>query len=250
MKNRKLIDSISVESDSLNLSEMLKRFPLGKIRLIAATGCGSSKLSEKLKGIPVMKIDEIKAIGLGGKFISNKERILVVSVGSGTCIVSVKRKIRHVAGIPMGGATVSGLSKLLLGIEDCKKVLRLAKGGNLSGVDLLMKEIYPYGIGFLDSRGSASHFGRIIKPSKQDLALAIINMVAQAVGTIAALAARLEDQKNVVFIGKLVESKLVQRIIEERMLRLCRVKMIVPKNAGIATAMGATLVSSDVLNQI
>jgi type II pantothenate kinase len=241
MKNRKFIKSLSIPSDKLNLERALKKFPMDKVKSIRITGCYSKKFKKKFGRIDVKEVDEIKAIGIGGKFVSNKKNALVVSVGSGTCIVSVKKRIKHVAGTAVGGRTFLGLSKLLLNLEDCKEILKLAEKGNLKRVDLMMKEIYPKGIGLLNSKGSAAHFGKIRNPNKSDLALAIVNMVSQVIGTVSAFAAKSESHKSIVLTGKLVQSKLVQKIIKDRISKFSKVKIIIPKNAGIATAIGATL---------
>lgn len=243
MKNKELIKSLSIPSDKLNLNRALKQFPMDKIESIKITGCYSRKFKKNLKGLKVKEVDEIKAIGNGGKFVSNKKNILVVSIGSGTCIVSVKNGIKHVAGTAVGGKTFQNLSKLLLGNDDCNEIFKLAKKGNLSRVDLKMKEIYPKGIGLLDSKGSAAHFGKLKNPNKSDLALAITNMIGQVIGTVAAFTAKSENHKNIVFTGKLVRSELIQKIIRERILKFYRVKIIISKNAGIATAIGATMSS-------
>ncbi len=239
MDNRKLIKSISIKSDKLDLDRALKKFPLNKISLIKVTGCGAKKLKKKLKGIPIKRVDEIRAIGLGGKFISNEDKILVASIGSGTCIVSLDKKIKHVSGIPIGGRTFLGFSNLLLNKNDCNEIFKLAEKGDISRVDLLMREIYPHGIGLLNSKGSAAHFGNIKNPNKSDLALALINMISQVIATVVAMTAKSENQKTIVFTGKLCQSKLIQRMIRNRLLKFYKAKILFPNNAAVATAIGA-----------
>lgn len=241
MDNKKLIKSISIKSDKLDLNRALKKFPLNKISLIKVTGCGAEKLHNKLKRIPIKKVDEIRAIGLGGKFISNKNKILVASIGSGTCIVSVDKKIKHVSGVPIGGRTFLGFSRLLLEKDNCNEIFKLAEEGDLSKVDLLMREIYPRGIGLLNSKGSAAHFGNLKNPKKSDLALALMNMISQIIGTVVAMTAKSENHKTIVFTGKLCQSKLIQEMIRDRILKFYKAKILFPDNATIATAIGATV---------
>ncbi len=239
MENKELIESCSFMSDKLDLNKVLEKFPLKKIELIAATGCGARKLETKLKEIPVKKVDEIQAIGLGGKFVSNKDRLLVASLGSGTCMVSVDEDIRHIGGTAVGGRTLIGLSKLILNTDNLNEIERLAEKGDLSKVDLTLEDIYPNGIGLLDPKCTAAHFGHLKNPEKSDLALALFNLVAQDIGATVGFAAKAEKHENIVFTGKVINMKLIQSIIKLRIGFIGEFNLIVPENAEIATAIGA-----------
>ena len=63
---------------------------LSDITAIAATGGGARFLGDDLLGVPVHKVTEITAIGLGGSTLAGKPEALVVSMGTGTAMVSVK----------------------------------------------------------------------------------------------------------------------------------------------------------------
>jgi len=241
MEDKELIKSYSFMSDKLDLNKVLEKFPLNEIELIAATGCGARKLGTKLKEISVKKVDEIQAIGLGGKFVSKKDRVLVASLGSGTCMVSVDKDIRHIGGTAVGGKTLIGLSKLLLDTDDLNEIERLAAKGDLSKVDLTLDEIYPDGIGLLDPKCTAAHFGHFKNPEKADLALALFNLIAQSIGSTVGFAAKAEKHENIVFTGKLINLKLIQRIIKLRIGFIDKFNLIIPENAEIATAIGATV---------
>jgi len=239
MRDKELIKSYSFMSDKLDLNKVLEKFPLDEIELIAATGCGARKLGTELKGIPVKKVDEIQAIGLGGKFVSKKDRVLVASLGSGTCMVSVDKDIRHIGGTAVGGKTLVGLSKLLLNTDNLNEIESLAERGDLSKVDLTLKEIYPDGIGLLDPKCTAAHFGHLKSPEKSDLALALFNLIAQSIGSTVGFAAKAEKHENIVFTGKLINLKLIQTIIKLRIGFIGKFNLIVPENAEVATAIGA-----------
>lgn len=239
MKDKELIKSYSFMSDKLDLNKALEKFPLNEIELIAATGCGAKKLETKLKEVPVKKVDEIQAIGLGGKFVSKKDRVLVASLGSGTCMVSADKNIRHIGGTAVGGKTLIGLSKLLLDTDDLNKIERLAEKGDLSKVDLTLEEIYPDGIGLLDPKCTASHFGHLKNPKKSDLALALFNLIGQSIGSTVGFAAKAENHENIVFTGKLINLKLIQLIIKLRIGFIGKFNLIIPENTEIATAIGA-----------
>jgi pantothenate kinase len=128
-----------------------------------------------------------------------------------------------------------------VGVEDVKKIEALAEKGDLGKVDLTLGKIYPQGIGLLDARATASHFGDLKDCSREDLALALFNLVGQSIGSVAAFAAKAEGVKEIVFTGKLINSSLFQEIVKDRVLKLFSVELIVPENAEVATALGATL---------
>lgn len=239
MKGKEVIKSFSVPSGGLELKELLEKFPKDEIELIAATGCGAQKLNSNLEGIPVKKVDEIQAIGLGGKFVSNKDRVLVASLGSGTCMISVDKDIKHIGGTAVGGKTLIGLSKLLLGTDDLNEIEGLAEKGDLSKVDLTLDEIYPDGIGLLDPKCTAAHFGHFKNPEKSDLALALFNLISQSIGATVGFAAKAEGHENIVFTGKLINLKLIQSIVKMRIGVIGKFNLIIPENAEITTAIGA-----------
>src|SRR5581483_920154 len=60
---------------------------LDQIERVAATGAGA--LGDSLFGRPVLKVDEFTAIGVGGTSLAGKDQALVISLGTGTAIVSV-----------------------------------------------------------------------------------------------------------------------------------------------------------------
>jgi type II pantothenate kinase len=213
------------------------------VEKIYVTGYGASKLPHSFQGKQVEVVDEIKAIGLGGKRVSGKEECLVASVGSGTCLVNGKT-LGHVGGTAIGGRTLTGLGRLLLEETDIEKIEALARQGDLEKVDLTMKEIYPNGIGLLDSKATASHFGSLEDYSREDLALGLFNLVGQSIGSVSAFAAKSEGLKEIVFTGKLAHSRLFLEIVRDRVLKIVPLELVAPENAEYATAFGATLIES------
>jgi len=229
MNKDKIVKSNSY-SNKAKLKQILKDFPKVNYK---ATGCGSLKLKNK--------VDEIKAIGKGGSFVSKKKDAIIVSIGSGTCIVSKKgNKIKHIGGTAIGGRTLSGLSQLLLKTKNYDEIEKLASKGNLKDIDLNLNQIYPKGIGLLPNTATASHFGNVKKNKKEDIALALINMLAQTIGTLAVFAAKSEKQKNIILTGKVTKMKKFKDTIKTRINTLHKTKVLIPKNAEFATAIGAT----------
>src|SRR6202046_992629 len=103
---------------------------LEDVECVAATGAGSRVLTKSLLGRPVVKVNEFTAIGIGGTSLASLESALVVSLGTGTAIVSVTRdKIEHFSGTGVGGGTLLGLAKHMLGVSTIERLEKIARKG-------------------------------------------------------------------------------------------------------------------------
>ena len=248
-------------ADAKKLLAVLKkhRVDMKKIKKIAVTGGKSKKLhNKKLAGIKIRHIDEITAIGAGGSFLSGKKNCVVVSCGTGTCIVSVKNsKAKHFGGIGIGGGTLSGLSQLLLGISDTTKIEKLARKGNRGNVDLTVRNIIGSGIGIIPAGATASNFAKFAnipnptganttnhakgaKPKKNDTALALTGMVGEVIAVTAVFAAKALNQKTVVFTGRAILPKSLRSVVAKTMAYY-GYKPVIPIMHEAATAAGAAL---------
>ncbi len=215
--------------------------PLEKLSRVAATGAGSRVLGDRLFGLPVTKVNEFDAIGIGGTSLAGKERALVVSLGTGTAIVSVTpEKISHVSGTGLGGGTLRGLSRHMLGVSSLQTLEAMAQRGDLTRVDLTVRDITAGGpIGDLPPGTTAANFGKFAADATaEDKALAIMNMIVEVVSVLAIAAARASGQHDIVLTGKLTH---VFRFMQ-KMKRLNFVfggGFIIPEHADYATAIGA-----------
>lgn len=214
-----------------------------RVKIIAATGGGSRFLRDEVLGIPLTRINEIEAIGLGGSTLSGKKDCLVVSAGTGTALVILReggRTIRHIGGTGVGGGTILGLSRRMLGVLDFKTLEEMALRGDSSKVDLMVGNLIGGPIGILPADVTASNFGKILgEASAEDIAAGIFNLVSQTIGVVVAMAAKaysLED--NVVITGMLAKSRLFSKILRET-ARLLSVNVSIPENCELAGALGA-----------
>ncbi len=249
LSGKKLLKSFSFEKHEFsekNFFKLLKfldgKVSFEKISKIAVTGGKSKKFSKKkFSGIPISHVSEINAIGFGGKFVSGEKNCVVVSCGTGTCMVKVSGKSsKHYGGTGVGGGTILGLSKLLAGTNDLKQLEKLASKGNLSNVDLSVGKLNGSGIGIVPANATASNFANLKKFSKSDLVLAVQNLVGEVVAISSIFAARNLNCKKIVFVGKTVSLKKVRSSIE-KVAKYYGVKALFPKNGRIATAIGAAI---------
>ena len=138
--------------------------------MIMATGGGAFKynsiLKERLK-MEVHKIDEMKSLIVGMNFVvenvedssfmysveeghqydtqfSQEYPHLLVNIGSGVSMLRIEasNEYKRVAGTMIGGGTLLGLSRMLIGETDFNKIHELSKNGDHSKVDMLIEDIY------------------------------------------------------------------------------------------------------------
>ncbi len=178
---------------------------LEDVECVAATGAGSRVLTKSLLGRPVIKVQEFTAIGIGGTSLAGLESALVVSLGTGTAIVSVTGdKIEHFSGTGVGGGTLLGLAKHMLGVSTIERLEKLARKGDLRRIDLSVRDIAGGAIGDLPPGTTAANFGKVsADATPEDKALAIMNMITESIGVLALASARACGQENIVLTGKL-----------------------------------------------
>ena len=219
---------------------------LKKLNCIGTTGGRHKDLPESYKEIPIRKIGEAQAVGHGGLFMAQLEQALVVSAGTGTSMIAARgSSFQHVTGSAVGGGTLLGLSKLLLGTSNPLEIAALATRGNPSSVDSTLQDVLGGGIGHLPSDATAVNLGRLVnleQPSKEDLAAGLVTLVSQVIAVIALNAARAENLERIVIVGHLVDLEPIQAAIE-RVGGFYGVKQppIIPESRGFATALGAAL---------
>lgn len=251
VRNGKISGFVSIQaSDELAsaagcLGKIFNRnkIDIAKIKGVAATGGGSRAIGKKILGIPVKKVDEIRAMGLGGLNLTRKKKCFVVSIGTGTAMVAVKdsgKKIIHAGGTGIGGGTLKGLFELILNKHDINNLEILAKKGNLKKVDLTVKDIVGKGIGKLSPGATAANFAKLKDDAgNHDIALGLLNMIGEVIGTLSTFAARNYGlEKDIVFVGKVTKNRTLMKRLQET-VRIFGGKSYVPKNAEFATAIGA-----------
>ncbi|MBC7841181.1 MAG: Fumble domain-containing protein, partial [Gemmatimonadaceae bacterium] len=98
---------------------------LDRLPRIAVTGGQHTVLPSRLNGCAVVGVPEVSAIGRGGQALATNgdddpsTPTLVVSAGSGTAVVSARGdRYAHITGTGVGGGTLLGLGRLLLGTTD------------------------------------------------------------------------------------------------------------------------------------
>ena len=119
---------------------------LPEIDSVLMTGVGASHISEPIYSLRCENVNEFKSTGLGGLYLSGLSEAIVVSMGTGTAMIHAKKtdsgtEITYLGGTGVGGGTLVGLSRQMLGIDDISHLAELCEGGDLNLVDLRIKNL-------------------------------------------------------------------------------------------------------------
>lgn len=218
------------------------KIELQDVERVMLTGVGAAYIDKPVYGLPTEKAEEFIADGLGAQFESHLQRMIVVSMGTGTSLVACDgHDIRHIGGIGIGGGTLSGLSRLLLKTDDIRQISALALQGDVSHINLLIGDISAHPLPGLPMDATASLFANAqANASREDVALGLICMVLQAIGSASVLSALNSEIKDFVMIGNL--TLLPQcKFLFPAMEKLYGVHFIIPKYSEFCTAIGAAL---------
>ena len=191
---------------------------LADVEQVMLTGVGSAFVDGPLYGLPTRKADEFVANGLGARHATDIDRLIVVSMGTGTSFVRIDGdRMEHIGGIGIGGGTLLGLSRLLLNTSDIRHVAELARQGDVTR------------LGKADSSSAPA-----------DVACGIICTVLQTIGGAAVLSALNSPVRDFVLIGNLTQLPQCREVFP-RMEELYRVRFHIPPYAEYRTAIGAAL---------
>ncbi len=218
------------------------KIKLDEIEHVMLTGVGAAYIDEHIYGLPTSKSEEFIADGLGAKYESKLDRMIVVSMGTGTSLVKCDgENIKHIGGIGIGGGTLAGLSRIMLKTDDIKQITNLAKDGDVSKINLLIKDISAKPLPGLPMSAVASLFSNAkANASREDIAKGLIWMVLQCIGSATILSSLESGIKDFVLIGNLSLLPLCREVYPA-MEKVYGVRFHVPKYSEFCTAIGAAL---------
>lgn len=248
-----------VPTHSLNAFLSAQLFPLEKVEGFFVTGGKSHAFETAIGKVPVVSVDEIFAIGRGGQALLHhhrhpnkpfmrkdvfREKALIVSMGTGTCLVKVDGSTCvHLGGTGVGGGTFLGLCHLLLHEKDPTRLVELFREGDASKVDVSVGEIVGRSIGRISEADTASNLGKLgfrdgVDFDPADLAAGIFKLVAQTIGTAAVFAARSESLRTIVLTGKLTRIDPIVALVSA-LAREYDCDVVLPARAEAVAAIGA-----------
>ena len=228
---------------------------LDDLARLAVTGGRHRVLPDAIGDTQVVKINEVQAIGRGGQALLGLEgdardtSLMVASCGSGTALIKAQGdSYAHVSGSAVGGGTMLGLARLILGTMDPLEIEALAAQGDRNGADLSLADVITGPIGSLPADATAVNFGRLGRRSfhgevsRADLAAALVNLIAQTIALITINAARAQGCEQVVLTGHMVDMSTFREVVG-LVGQYYAAELKVVDRPGYATAIGALLLA-------
>ena len=214
---------------------------LSDIRRVMMTGVGSSYMNGSIYDLDCRSVPEFSGVGLGGLYLSGLTDAIIVSMGTGTALVHAKRDaqgkthINYLGGTGVGGGT-------LLGLDTIEHIEALSADGDLSKIDLTIRDISKQQDQFpMSANLTAANFGKLSDmATSSDIALGLCNMVAETIAMMAIFAARGHGIQDIVLTGNLTNIAPI-RSVYENLGDTFGVNFIIPENAQFGTVIGAAL---------
>ena len=224
------------------------RLSLSDIRRVMMTGVGSPHMEGGIYDLDCRTVPEFSGVGLGGLYLSGLDDAIIVSMGTGTALVHAKREaggktsIDYLGGTGVGGGTLLGLTKKMLGVDTIAHIEQLCEGGDISKVNLTIRDISNQHDQFpLGANLTAANFGKLSDmATSEDIALGLCNMVAETIAMMAVFAARGNGIRDIVLTGNLTNIAPIRRVFEG-LEDSFGVRFVIPENAQFGTVIGAAL---------
>ncbi len=245
---------------------------------IGVTGCGAAAILEGLGREGAHPI-EFDAWGRGANTILDRAGLLpegpylLVSIGTGTSALHVDGdRVERVGGTALGGGAALGLGLALTGCQSHDELVALAARGDRGGVDLLISDIYEKAEVPIASEATAASFGKLARsldrasraaadadggeavpratlngvgspPRPEDLAAAIMGLVAENIALISIARATVAGVSHIVYGGSTLNENptIVQTV--RLLTKVMGKEAIVLPHSGHAGALGAMLLS-------
>lgn len=217
---------------------------LSDIDRVMITGVGSTYVSTPLYGLRCLRVPEFSCVGKGGIYLSGLEDTIVVSMGTGTAFIHATGDglCDYLGGTGVGGGTLIGLAKKMLGMDNIDHIEQLCEEGDLAKVDLRVGDMSDHALfPEINHDLTASNFGKVSDlANRHDLALGIANMVSETIAMMAIFAARSYGIKTIVLTGNLTTIKPVREVFDSLEAHF-GIRFVVPDMAQFGTVIGAAL---------
>jgi type II pantothenate kinase len=205
--------------DRKEINDILERAIKKNYDVILLTGSGASMIEEEFYAfhdgnIPIIRYNELECVANIVKAEGFDEG-LVVNIGTGTSFLYYhKGDYKHVTGTGIGGGTFEGLSERLLSITDPKEVEVLALDGDISKVNLVIKDIYTHQLGWLQEDITVANFAKT-GTKREDVAMGIHSMVIEPIMSMAKAFCYFKNLDHIYFTGGVMNNKIIIQLVEK-----------------------------------
>lgn len=252
VRDRELIDRLRVDSEpsdsdiyalyeSFMTKNNLKDEDIDKINL---TGVGATGFDKEIGGKKPSYIHEFDANVKGAEYVAGGcNDFLLICMGTGTSYIHVKdNEATHVGGLGMGGGTVRGLAKYIVGTTDVKALSELSDSGNLSNINLTMADVSKANFIGLAAELTASNFAKTeVDASNADLVRGIYSLVIENIIQTGCMIANQMNIKSIVLIGGLCNSKETDDRLKLFKTMYPDIDFVLAKNGSYITAIGTAV---------
>jgi len=230
----------------------LTRIGVGQV---GVTGAGAQRWCRSLAsaGVDARNVGEFAAWARGATHLLSEQGsetlspYLLVSIGTGTSVVRVRPgSVFRAGGTALGGGTLLGLARGLLGSTDFLEITALAAQGKREEVDLRLVDIYPDGGIPLPPGATASNLGKLAArlergdpPAPEHLARGLMGLVGENIGLLCAGLARAEQLDQLVFGGTTLRGNSVLQDILERVAQAFGLRAVFLARGEFTGARGA-----------
>jgi type II pantothenate kinase len=220
-----------------------------RARVIGVTGGGARQLAEHLAGARV--IGEFEAWIAGAALVAGLDGIalpdayLLVSLGTGVSVTLVRGGTgARVGGTALGGGSLVGLGRLLLGTADFAQVVELARRGDRRRVDLSVGDLYGSGVGPLPPDVPASHFAKLDSTAPEDVAAALVGAIGHNLGLICGQLALSHAARAVLYCGSTLAGNEPLREVLAWQTGAYGIAVRFPEHGAYCGALGAALLAA------
>lgn len=252
VKGKEIVDLLKVRSvpTDCDIYEIFQEFiarngiEMEDVESIQLTGVGASGFSDHIGGIPTRYIHEFDADAAGACFFApDVDDFMLISMGTGTTYIHVKDGIpTHVGGLGLGGGTLVGLSKYMLGTVHYKEIYALADQGSHGNVNIMLSDVATNRIEGLSMDLTVSNFGKIEQDAtKGDLASGLINLVLENIIQTGCLMSQNFGVKALVMIGGLSGANEIAETLEAFRTIYPEMQFISTNQGSHVTAIGAAV---------
>ena len=216
---------------------------LSDIDRVMVTGVGATYLNKPIYSLDCRRVPEFDCVGIGGLYLSGLSEAIVVSMGTGTALIHAKKQpdgsvtSEYLGGTGVGGGTILGLTRRLIGVDSIEHIEQLCREGNLENIDLRIKDItHNHQYSQMNENLTAANFGKVSDlATSNDLALGV-----ETITMLSVFAARGFVVTDIVLTGNLTMIPSVRSVFEG-LGQGFGVRFLIPENSRFGTVIGAAL---------
>lgn len=174
-------------------------------------------------------------------------RTIITNIGTGTSIHYLDGDVHErLAGTGIGGGTLLGLSKIMIGTDDFEQIVAKSEKGSRKWIDVRVEDIYQQNQLPIKGSLTASNFGALltVEPdinTPDDLVAGIQGMIGEVISSLSIQAADTKKCTDIIYIGTTLENnEMLQNVISSYTILKEKTPLFLPEH-GYSGAIGALL---------